>query len=380
MNYNEPGNLTELSPELQKLWIEQQSSFFDNGINVAKNETSPPSDQSWMFNPITDLPNDYVVADIKWNAFPKRLLDRFGSKLAAWKDAERSRDKHEEYCEWEVVRDPKDNALLRVTFSTETPEYYDFLYENNKELLLELYQKHVSPDVKIEDLSGLYNGRLVYNPKNIWNYPELQKKRGVLMHMGYDPNTLGAAINLSAEATWPSVKDTGEIITDEQGLIDCRKYGSRERHSDPHIGAEINSITRSGKAISFAGPTGLYIDEIDLSDFEVPNGVKAEDLFRIVRGDKDHMMRVVFEAPKDSGFKLSDVKIAGTKIAFGGQIAEKITIRIRGIATKADVPPSINCAGNIAGAPKILEALKNNPSLFSASTRKTGFDFISSFE
>ena len=374
MNFNEPGNLTELTPELRALWVAEQSLFFENGIQVAKNEASPASEKAWMFNPIADLPAGYVVADVKWNAFPKRLLDRFGSKLAAWKDADRSRGRQEEYCEWEVVRDPVDNSVLRITFSTETPEYYEFLYKNDQALLLDLYHKHVSPNAKITDFEALVDGEVVYNSQNIWNYPENQQKRGVLMHMGFGPNTLNAAIILSAEATWPSINAAGEIITDEQGLIDCRGYGARERHSDPHIGAEINALVRSGKTISFAGPTGLYIDEIDLSNFEVPNGFKAEDLFRIVRGDKDHMMRVVFEAPKDSGFKLSDVKIDGTKIAFGGQIAEKITIRIKGIALSAEVPPTINCAGEIAGLTSF------NTAFLAVSSRKPTLDYVSSLE
>lgn len=379
MQYHEPGNTNDLSEELRKKWIDQQSVFFDDGIDTAKREMSPPSQRSWFFNAIKDAVNEPAVADIRWNAFPKRLVDRFASKMAAWREGDRTRNNHEEYCEWEVVRDG--NAVLKVTFTTEVPEYYSFLYQHDQKLLLDLYHKHVSTSVKIQDLEGLEDGQIGYSRTNIWNYPENQGKRGVLMHMGFGPNTLNAAIALSAEATWPSVDNQGNIITDEQGLIDCRGYGARERHSDPHIGAQINSLVRAGHEVSFGGPAGLYIDAIDLSDFEVPNGVQATDLFRVIRGDKDHMMRVVFEAPKDSGFNLSDVRIGGNKINFGGQIAEKITIRVRGIARKADkVPPSINCGGQSAsGGLESLEISSPSKSRM-RSSRRQHVEFLDSME
>ena len=377
MQYNEPGNSNDLSEDLRKKWVDAQSELFDEGVETAKKEARPKSKRAWYFNPIKESTNSPAIADIRWTAFPKRLQDKFASKVARWREGDKTRSNHEEYCEWEVVRDAA-NKVTRVTFTTEVPEYYEFLYNNDQQLLLDLYKKHVSPQVKLQDLQMLDGGETVYNPQNIWNYPENQGKRGVLMHMAYGPNTLSAAIILAAEATWPSKDDNGKIITDEQGLIDCRGYGDRTRHSDPHIGAQINALASAGNEISFAGPAGLYIDEIDTSDFEVPSGVKATDLFRVIRGDKDFMLRVVFEAPKDSGFSLSDVKIGGDKINFGGQIAEKIRIRVRGIARKADQPPpAINCSGQ-----EVLEMLEmaSDAPVRTRSTRKPSIGFITSGE
>ena len=375
MPYNEPGNSNELSEALRKKWVAEQNRLFNTGVETAKNEANPPSKRAWYFNPIKDVANNPAIADIKWTAFPKRLQDRFASKIARFREGDKTRNNHEEYCEWEVVRDAA-NKVTRVTFSTEVPEYYTFLYKNDKKFLLDLYNKHVSPQVKLQDLEMLENGKKVYNPRNIWNYPENQGKRGVIMHMGYGPNTLSAAIILAAEATWPSIDNNGNIITDEQGLIDCRGYGDRTRHSDPHIGAQINSLVRAGNEVSFDGPAGLYIDEIDTSDFEVPNGMKASDLFRIVRGDKNFMMRVVFEAPKDSGFVLGDIKVGGDKLNFGGQIAEKMRIRVRGIARKADkAPPSINCGGQ--AVLEMLEMTTDAPT-HTHNTRKPTISFLSS--
>jgi hypothetical protein len=344
MKYEEPGNTAELSPALLQAWQTALSRFFDTGIDVAKQEPNPPSDTAWIFNPLITGTADVTAADIRWNAFPRRLLDSFGTKVAAWREGDRTRGRHEEYCEWEVVRDPGTMAVIRITFTTEVPEYYEFLLKEDSSKLLDLYHRFVSDQVKLDDLR--LDNR--YNPRNKWNMPEVQGKRGVLMHMGFAPNTLGAAINLAAEATWPSVDNSGNLITDEQGLIDCRGYGARERHSDPHIGAQVNALTRSGHEVSFAGPTGLYIDSVDLSRFEAPGGVKAEDLMRVVRGDQDHKMRIVFEAPSGSGFKLGDVKIDGNQIRFGGQIAEKLTIRLRAIARRVQsAAPTITCSGSL---------------------------------
>jgi len=345
MNYNGPGNTNELNSTLVTAWQTSLNQFFEGGKNVAAKEVSPPQSKVWMFNPLTKDLSTATIADIRWNSFPKRLLDTFPSKTTAWRFGDSSRNYQEEYCEWEVVRDTN-NKIKRVTFTTEVPEYYDFLAQNDSNLLLSIYRKHISQNVQLSDI--IQGG--AYKIQNKWNYPEIVGQRGVLMHMGFGPNTLQAAINLSAEATWPSVDKSGNLITDEQGLIDCRLFGARERHSDPHIGAQINSLTRAGNIISFAGPTGLYIDSVDFSRFETPDGTNPESIMKIIRGDTHNMMRVIFEVPNSSGFELSEVKIDGTPITFGGQIAEAITIRIRGLAiSTGDIPPNINCQGSGGG-------------------------------
>ncbi|MDO5980568.1 hypothetical protein [Flavivirga spongiicola] len=343
-NYKGPGNIKELNDTLQKLWQSELSRLFEEGIKRAKNEVSPPSNDAWMFNPILEGDANTVKKKIDWNAFPKNLTTMYASKIKAWREGDKSRGNQDEYCEWEVVRDQVDNKIIRVTFTTETPDYFEFLFNNDPKLLLDIYHKHVSTKVKIGDLTS-GNGK--YKRINIWNTPEIINKRGVLLHM-IGPNSFSAAVDLSAEATWPSVDLNGNIISDEQQLIDCRNYGDAGRHSDPHIGAEINALIRQGNIISLAAPSGLYIDNIDLTGFDVPDGLEASDLMTIVRGDQNNMLRVVFQVPKDSGFKLGDVKIDGTHIQFGGQIAEKITIRVMGIAKNTpNIAPSIDCSGTI---------------------------------
>ena len=194
------------------------------------------------------------VTNIRWNAFPKLLLENSETRLAAWEEADRTRNNQEEYCEWEVARDLSSTTVDRVTFTTEIPEYYQFLFEENIDLLLSLYHRFVSPEVILTDLQ--IDG--CYNPQNRWNMPERQENRDALMHMAFGPNTLGAVIQLAATTTWPSRRSDGKLIASERGLIDSRDYGARERHSDPHIGAQVNALTRQGNKTSLAGPTGFY--------------------------------------------------------------------------------------------------------------------------
>ncbi|QTD31468.1 hypothetical protein [Pseudomonas fluorescens] len=359
--------LTETQMEA---WRVAVSDVLDRGIDAAKNVTRPPSESAWFFNSIKEPNENTSIVPIKWNAFPRRLLNKFSSKTMAWRMADSSRNAQEEYCEWEVVRDKATDKVKRVTFTTEVPEYYAFLFEHAPEQLLELYRTLVSEDVELYDLK---NALGKYNPRNVWNYPETKGQRGVLLHMGNYPNTLTAAVILAAEATWPSVDSAGKLITDEQGLIECRRFGAPERHSDPHIGAQVNSAVRSGHKVSFASPAGVFIDDIDLSGFETPDDADIGAFVRVVRGDADHKVRVIFESPPEVDYLLGDVKIDGSPIRFGGQIAEKLTIRIDALTKAAtNVAPSIACRGKVAGS--------DQPAFNSAAARRQHEEFILSPE
>jgi hypothetical protein len=60
----------------------------------------------------------------------------------------------------------------------------------------------------------------------------------------------------------------------------------------------------------------------------------------------DFALRVVVEAPAGSNSVLGDVTIGGNKIAFGGQIADKVSVRLRGIARPApSQAPILACVG-----------------------------------
>ena len=351
-----PGNLDELSATQAKAWSAQLSDFFDRGrteARLAAKAVGADSEGVWFYNPITSpTPPPAATKDITWIAFPKIVRSEAATDRAAWKRADNDRDEQSEYCEWETLRDPsRNNEVVRVTLTSETPDYYRFLAEHAPELLLDLYRQHVSPQVQRSDL--IVNGQ--YQTRNRWNLPQTPGDRGRIMHMAQGNNELLAAVILAAVASWPRASGVGDDITNEQPLIACAQFGEPGRHSDPHIGALVNELVRAGNEVSLADPAGLYIDSIDTTDWETPDGSRASDWIRVVRpaierktgvDPTDFALRVIVEAPGGSDFVLGDVAIGGNKIQFGGQIADKATVRLRGIARPApSQPPTLQCVG-----------------------------------
>lgn len=343
MNMQAPGNIPELDPTGIQAWTLSLAEDFAAEVAQAKTVPNPDQGQAWFFNAATEDLAGTQTLDIGWTAYPKKASPLQHALV------DDKRDLQEEYCEWEVAR--VNGRVVRITFTTETPDYYEFLWKHDKPKLLALYQKHVSPAVRLPDLGNAQGG---YNPRNAWNWPT--QSRGALMHMGQVNNSLRAAMNLSARASWPIVDEQGTPVTSEQGLIRALQFGDAARHSDPHIGAQINALVRDGNEVSFADPVGLYIDEIDLAGFELPDNSSALRLMQVTRGDADFMLRVVFEAPAGANFVLNDVTVDGRPLRFGSQIAERIKVRVRGAARPAAAPaprlqlPGLTVAGALADA------------------------------
>ena len=341
--YTTPGQNPDMLTEAQlQAWNTYLSSIFVDQIDQARGEFIPPSDRAWIYNPVTNSGGTTVEAPIDWTAFPKRIRTQHNLPNEAWLKADVNRDLQEEYCEWEIARDSNDR-IIKLTVSCETADYYEFLAQTAPDKLLALYRQYVSPDVKLDDL---FSGG-AYVPQNKWNYPQLSGRHGAFMHMAQINNSFAAAVNLSAIASWPRIDGAGQLITGEQDLIQCRQFGNRDRHSDPHIGAGINALVRQGNEVSFADPVGLYIHLIDTQGWEFPGGTSSsKQWIRVERGTEAYPLRIVFEAPKDSPHVLGDLKIAGDLFEYGGQILDRIKIRITGIARPADHPaPAITCPG-----------------------------------
>lgn len=154
-------------------------------------------------------------------------------------------------------------------------------------------------------------------------------------------------------ASWPRANDIGDI-TSEAELIGCARFGEAGRNSDPHIGAQVNELVRARNEVSLADPAGLYIDT---TDWETPDGSDPTDWIRVVRPTVSHergvqpgdfALRVIVEAPPGSNAVLGDVRIGNRKVQFGGQIADKVLIRLTGIArTAPEEAPKLSCAGDI---------------------------------
>jgi hypothetical protein len=307
---------------------------------------------------------------IVWNAFPKELLRRYGRQRALleadklWPLRRYSEDPRpgspgfeaavyrplDEYCEWHVVRDPDTNKIVRVTFTSEPPEYWEGMFgtladpgdgtpfpiPGDRDKVLSLYRELVSPAVQMDDLicretiqgpdGSVYAQKGQYNPYNEWN-----TTRGIV-HLCAPPNSISAEVQLGADATVLYQNGRGEPVVEPSALICCAGYGGPDRNSDPTIGATVNALARLGAMITLPNPVGLYMDHVDLAGWRAPNGGLIADCVRILRGAPGMIERMVIEVPERAGYVVGDLTIGGVPIEYGGQIAECITVKLVGAA------------------------------------------------
>jgi hypothetical protein len=347
----------------REAWHEYISNAFDAAIS---SESASKTVQ--FYNPSRDDYGDIVEQAITWNAFPKELLRTFG-RARALLIADAKRSALTEYCEWHVTRDPLTNAIVRVTFTSEPPEYWEAMYggpvpynaDGTKKLkfpgspreVLRHYRELVNPEIEPDDL--LLNG--TYDPLNKWN-----STHGI-MHLSAQPNSIVAEIQLGADATVAYHNARGEQIVEAEPLICCAGFGGSDRNSDPTIGATVNALARTGARIALANPVGLYMDHIDLTGWSAPRGVEVEECVRVVRGNKDKRMieRLVVEVPHNSRFTVSDLSIGGVPIAFGGHIAECITVKLVGTAAALGSVhnPPVACRSRCCVDPAYFVSLGN---------------------
>lgn len=356
--YGPPGRLTDLDETGRKRWNAFISTSVDQAIRGpdprdVRNDSPRP-----QFYNLTrmDTPPDAKVATVSWTAFPRQIKISSPSDTVRWRRADASRDVQDEYCEWSVTRDPTTEQVTRVTFTCEGPEYWDLLAQT-PETLLALYRKYISADVQMGDL---YASDGAYQPRNRWN----NSTTDGAMHLVQRANTLGAEIELAAAATIRRVID-GRELTTEQELINCGKYGVATRNSDPHIGGAVNALARTRAFISLTDPVGLYIGGLATDGWTTPDGSDPADYWTILRGDATHPVRAVYEVPPARGFTVSDIRINGTPIRFGAQIADFITIQLSAVACRpgeSTAEPQTACKESVAAdaeslAPFTAEAM-----------------------
>ena len=337
-HFDAPGFLTDLNAAGLTSW----SNFISDQLDAARERVDPrvsnygPRHQ--FFNPLKQSPGaDAAEKDITWTAFPRLVQIHSVSDRQRWRTADSSRDVQDEYCEWSVTRDPHTDKITRVTFTSEGPEYWQFLAAVSPQTVLNLYQQFVSPDVKSADL--FKNNK--YVPRNKWNNSTTQGA----MHLVQTNNTLLAEIELAAGASLVRKKN-GQLVTDEQELIECGAYGQKERHSDPHIGAVVNELARQKADVSLANPVGLCIAGLSVAGWQTPDGSDPLDYWKIVRGTADKALRAVYEVPSTKPFVVGDIQINGKNIEFGAQIADFINIKLTGLATRfgqSQVAPLDGC-------------------------------------
>lgn len=314
-----------------------------------------------VYNPsVKAIPANSTAENVTWSALPTSFDEQFASIKEKYVYLDNRQPFppapqivtriQDEYCEWVVFRNAA-NKITEVIFTSEPPEYYDFLFEHAKELLVKLYQEICGvPAIKLEDLTDAQGNY------DWWN--EYNNKYAV--HMQQPNNTLGAQVNIVSRAGILRKKDSGSPITDALGLIRCAGYGDPSRQSDPSIGHAINSLARQNKFITIEDPVGLYMSKVDWSGWETPDGADASAYWTVLRGSQDadpnksYIVRATFSVPADKSYTVSDITIAGEKIEYGAQIAGKVNVRVAVMASPAQstlpAPAAIVCTRSTSAA------------------------------
>jgi hypothetical protein len=231
-----------------------------------------------------------------------------------------------------------------------------------------LYHKlnaQVAKSIDDDDLwlTDKSRGYKIYNPTNVWN---IRSDTGSIMHLIHPSNTLGAEIDIAAQATVIRKDKQGKTIKSDDDLIRCSQYGNYYRSSDPTIGGSINAYARSmeddGKGpymLSVANPVALYIYSLDdstlLLDYAGQDS-SDQDLrplpagtIKVTRGDlTKHMgLRIEIEVPAgtrgtatDDDGNLRDLRVSdifdsshgkGNYIMYGAQFADHIMMSVSAV-------------------------------------------------
>jgi hypothetical protein len=367
-------------PGLRAAWGDMLDSLYNQNINghtawkLGETRPQPFAIQEltgWglsasdlrFFNPlVTPVPDGTAPSNVNWNALPTSFNAQLGgntTKIYQFLDTPQKFPGltpltriQDEYCEWVVTRDAS-GKLLKVAFTSEPPEYYAFLHdppkhldpEQTRALLVKLYQT-IANDATVK-LADLEDGNGNYDPWNKWN-------NTACVHMQQPNNSLGAEVNIAARAAILRHDASGKLKTDADDLIQCAQYGDAARQSDPTIGAAVNAVARANKLITLENPVGLYMASLDTTGWTTPDGTDPQTFWKVTRGSsvgdesKNMIVHAELSVPPGKGYQLSDIKIAGTQLAYGGQIAARIKMRLGvlvGPVSQGPAPRAIGCLG-----------------------------------
>jgi hypothetical protein len=254
-----------------------------------------------------------------WTGFPRPhlVVTHRDDREAAFAAGEDRLAQHE-YLEWRVERDAQ-GRITKVTFVTETPEYWEALAETEPALLLSLYRSLVSPEVARADLFDA-GGRYVRD--NVWNHA-----RGIV-HYVMKINGLAPLIN--AEQDTPLRAG----VADNYAAMPLTFASGKPllTSADARFSLDIGVLQRQGLSLTVGSPVGLYMVELDTTGFARPDGSPVGDYWTVVRGSAGAALRAEYAVPASEGFVVSDIRIGGRAIRYGGQLAEHVTVMAGGFA------------------------------------------------
>lgn len=315
--FDTPARLDDVPTAAREDWSTTVAGIFADYI----------AEHPQFYDPTTtDTPAGATAAKAAWPAFPARLTRGNPPPEARWTIADKNRAEQDEYCEWSIERD-ETGKLTRVTFTTEVPEYWQFIAKHDRQRLLDLYHEYVAPDIEPDEL---FDGD-TYLPDNRHN----QGTTGRLAHLVQGDNKLTAAVDLVARATVLRQRD-GVPVTKQQALVVCSGLGNQFRHSDPQIAQVVNNAVAMGDDVTLLDPIGLYLDQFDATGFRTPDGASAATFWNPERGGVSHTVRASFAVPSERGYALGDLELDGRPISFGAQIADRVRVRVEALVKPSD--------------------------------------------
>lgn len=303
--FDTPGSLRD---------VPAGSPFYDRWHRVVDDlipPSTPLSGDGHYVDPSTSELTGVGARAYTWTGFPRpHLIGGHRDDRAAALLAGENRDAQHEYLEWHVTR--TGGTIGKVTFVTETPEYWHTLAAVAPDRVVELYRELVDPAVARADLFP--DGR--YDPRNRWNTTD------GIVHYIMSINSMGDLLGVSQE---PEPSGRARDGYDE---VPYR----RATAADARLNLDMWAMARPGRGVATANPPGIYLLDWDDSGWTKPDGSPVGDYWRIVRGTPGAALRVEYEVPAVEGFRVGDIRIGGRPITTGGQLAEHIVVSAHGLA------------------------------------------------
>ena len=329
--FDTPGGIRDLPADDPRLetWLNTWHNAVNDMLNAAVGpgsagpEPSPPDKPVGEFyNPHETDINRVGERTLVWMGFPRGLLlEHRDHRQRAFELGDKrgadERNTQIEYLEWRVTREEGSGKIKKVTFVTETPEYWEQLFKFDPKRCAEVYTSLVGADVKEADLVDSSGN---YNQLNPWN-----TSKGIVHYIVDSPaNTLPVAISLAGG----SVRLNGaRHLRDNYELAD----GFATTSADPRVQIDVNTLARKGLSVTCREPISLYMGAWDDSGWTKPDGSPVGDYWHVVRGQLGAALRLEYEVPPEAGFLVSDIKIGGRPITHGGHLAEHVTVMLRGL-------------------------------------------------
>jgi hypothetical protein len=308
---------------------------------------------------------------VDWKGYPvrvKQTLNKTDAKLDPCIDWVRARETmgravcHEEYLEWRTVR-RSDGKIMRVEFTTETPDYWARLARFEPSKVVELaarFSGEAPSQIDIRELFGTTLDPFTIDPFSAkgaelerayrqQNWSSGGRIRGAynngtkaMMHMAISANSTNAAVALAVFAAFPHGKRVGadEVpLSGAEAILGTAQSAVTCRNSDPTIVGVVIESVFAGAKVALMEAIGLYIltepEAIGLT-FADGSPVPSSWISRQRGSDKhsnpvqtDLFQRLVIEAPPGSSQTVSDLLDPnGKAITSGTQIARHLNVAL----------------------------------------------------